>query len=425
MDIMLTKRQYICDLICKHGEYDFLIDHITKSIDKYNKDEIMPSKFFQKMLCGRIGYDHNKKNAIFNLPTKELLAFTISLNHIINIDSSYELFAGTGIFTKCLEKTYKNSKFKKPTLFCSDAQNIEETSGYKFTDVTIKNFYEYLPLMSTRHTPIPNTRSGCIFIDPDVELFFKGCEYVNKFLDENKPKYLMIIGDKFLCKFNDFVSTKYKIHQIPLKLISCYDSIEDFGNTSQHSILLFVNNDDSTDINFVQTIFHHMKNQTFCKDQKFILNNYELTNDNIITKLVNNGNIPKFIKSFDLPLKEKLLSIFNKLEFKIKIQHFVDEDDFKFLIGVMIEHRIFTKFPKFKNKIKLEEFKSLYTKLNNDNLKEYIKIGIIDSDIIQKYIEYGIVDSISINLMIAKKILMESYIVVPKNNIRSNYRYDY
>lgn len=392
--ILKRNRHQLPEFLKQNCSYDFLKTQLIAIEEKYSKDKNNDGSVIKDLLLGNIGEENNKQKAIYELPTNELLQIIKYICEYLQITQIEEIASGMGLLSHMLNYVLGNN-YK---IDATDGIRWAETScEQKYYDVKTKLFLNYcidnnyyltdkLVIMSW----IPQNE----FVD------------LLQLIEVKKPKYLMIIDDKFsktynkLCSRLDFLN--YKKVGIPVKQISYKDYW--FNNTYLPetscvctSTLLFATRDD---INMDTMLLNIKLKLNNC----LAFNNSCISDKFIIQDIIHNNYNKKFLINAlenELMIDKIALSIKFLLKKNIKIPDYLESvQEYTFWF----------------NKIKNNHYPLNIT--NRQKFKEYKKyIELIDNSISETQIQNnlntlrqsGILTQWVFNIIIAKKFIWLEY----------------
>jgi len=346
--ILKKNRKELPNFLQNNGSYKELKECLIK-IEEYYQHENMNS--IRKLLLGEHGNESNKQQAIYELPTKELIESIHNICKMFNITIIEEMCAGLGLISKMLEL---NTNLNINT---TDSYTWLETINGHYKNVIKKNILEYISEENTFENKL-------ILISWITRQQYI---YLSKLIEIKKPKYLMIIGniyDKdykiFTNKMNNMEYTEYVI---PIKQISYRDYYKEniyFPNNCNHSnTTIYIRNSNVSHIDIINNIGYINLNKMI---RKYTSEMYlqDLCIDNVISKW-----IYKDLNNLDyVKLGYLIIDISYLLTHGIiPPKYITNYDDFEFFM------KIYNNFPKLINNYsKFKEYKNLIEQLNNNGL---------------------------------------------------------
>jgi hypothetical protein len=378
LKIMLENRKELSNFLLKWGQYDNITKIICKAEEIYSSKHTNDKKYplLKNFMLGNMGYLHNSKMAIYELPTLELISLVVTLCNISNTNTVIEMSAGLGLFSKLLSSYYDTYyPSGKPVICATDNGKLDKTSGPYYYPISSIHNKDFIDSIETR-------RNGIIMVWPDTES--SNHSNINYILEKSKPTFMMIVGDKYFYKYDKFaVNPNYNSYCIDLKLIGHRDNTEFFGKFSHSSILLIVKNtlpEVTEDSSFVEYLLKHCDSHFRGPTArgKLTLDSYIISPQELMKELVLIGKMPKLVASFDDPT---IYSIAKKIKMHgsyFSIPQFVETDDeFYFLLNVYIKTGI---SPEIKSRDKFIRFEKLYSQTlesNQEGMNNLIAIGAI------------------------------------------------
>jgi len=352
-DIFLYKREKLVDFLFEYGTYDKLNNCI---IDIHKKKQDYDNALLYDLLTGKIGYECNKQNAIYELPTRELILFIVILCKILNIEKIKELMAGTGLLSALL------NKYIEIGVKAYDSFDWVETSKNLFFDV--KKY-------SLTQCCSPNNNNFLYIIShPDIDIFSN----IFKNFIKKQPTYLLIIGE--IGKYNMMKQhlKNYKIYHMSTKQICFRDVYINNKIILNHSSILLCSKNNIDNLNDINEIYKKITGETNDLFFKYKHNIYSGLYDMIYRKL-----IPEWIieEKKNNDIIEKITYIFKKMynfNNNFKIPKYVKNVK---QLNFWIDKVNCNKLPTNLNEEKFEEYIYLY---------ENIEKNIIDKKIFPSWI---------------------------------------
>lgn len=381
--IMLENRTELSNFLLRWGQYDNITKIICKAEEIYNLKHTNDKKYplLKNFMLGNMGYVHNSKMAIYELPTLELISLVVTLCNISNTNTVMEMSSGLSLFSKLLSSYYENyHPSGKPEIFAVDNGESEKTSGRSYYLTSRLHNKDFIDRIESR-------RNGIVMVWPDSES--SNHSNINYILEKSKPTFMMIVGDKYFYKYDKFaVNPNYNSYCINLKLIGHRDIPDFFGKFSHSSILLIVKNSlpgITQDDSFVEYLLKHCDSHFRGPTPRgsLTLDSYTMSPQDLMKELVLVGKMPKLVTSFDDPT---IYSIAKKVKMThsshFSIPQFVETDDeFYFLLNVYTKTGI---SPEIKSRDKFIRFKELYSQTfesDADGMQNLIAIGAIPDEL--------------------------------------------
>jgi hypothetical protein len=372
-EFLIKNRKNICSLPEYLGCCTFqdLIDELHR-MENENKYPVSLS-YIHELLLGKIGFEHNKQMAIYELPTIELLELIEKIIDIFAITSIEEIMAGLGLLSKTLE-LHVSKKNIICDIFATDGNRWIETSGEPtYFPVEKKLLLQYvledqifpvdkLVLMSwigknTLQTDSNQTKS-------DIKIF----------IDEIEPPILLLIGSKSLYKdLIESISESYIFCVIEETKQICYRDYFLADRYIQNSSVILV--------------IHKNKMNLYDKDELSDLlseHNISITFDlemrkenEIFQDMVGHKIFPSWYLELSEDDQKVFIELFDKSE---QIPDYIQSfSDYKFYINL-------TNVPDFTSKDKFQEFKTLYDMIDKNTIDELKRKSILPKWIFTKEI---------------------------------------
>jgi len=388
LNIMLENRKLLPEFMLKWGHYNNITRIISKAEEIYSLKSTEDKKFplLRNLLLGNMGYLHNSKMALYELPTMEFMSLVASLCIMFKVNKVIELCAGLGLFSKMLTMYYEKycaHLSTTPSIEAVDNKKTNKTSGSEYYSVVQMHNKDFID-----STYISN--GGIVMLWPDKES--SNHLNINYMLEKTCPKFLLIVGDKYVYNYDKFATdSNYNAYNINLKLIGYRDNIEFFGKHSHSSILLVVRNDLSAVTegdSFVEYLLNYC-NTKFCGSRgELTLEPYTISPCDLIKELTILGKMPRLATTFD---DSTICSIAKKIKNcscpQFAIPMFVQTDEeFYYLLNAGIKTGI---SPEIKSRDNFIKFKSLYDQTLEScvgGLQNLSMIGAIPSELVENRI---------------------------------------
>ena len=210
------------------------------------------------LFLGKKGYESNKQQAIYELPTEELLIILKCICDCLNIKTIEEMGAGQGLLSNMLRHHLDNSYNVVAT---DGAKWIETSNTKKYYNITSKLFLEYC-------LDNVNYNEKLLIVSwiakEDILDFLK-------LLEIKKPMNVVIIGCPFY-KYNT-EQLGYTVTGIPVKQLCFNDYYKDnkyFPTDSCRSSILLLTRNTQDIINNVLLNIKLKHDQCLCKKMKLI-----------------------------------------------------------------------------------------------------------------------------------------------------------
>lgn len=361
-----------------YTSYDNLIDHIRNISET---DDSLKDCTLRDILMGNNLSLTDKKSAVYEFPTFELVETLFALGKFAGAKHFNEMFSGTGILSRSIDNynsKVENDEFKFNTITCSDGNFEWNTCGFKFCDVKEQCLYEMMTIGEQKDYS-------------DTMFVFSWCEHehihqIKNFLKYVKPKCLVVVDNND--HKNEQIYEDYSYKEFYVKQL-CYRDTEmnySVDNKTSHSnIGVFIKGDDIP--NTVIT-------------DKYKLNNFTITDRTIVEDLMEYNTPQREIYEHILKNQEEISNWLKKM-YKYKLfsipEFITNRDDFIKYIEMcdILKLKI-----SIKNKGMFNELSQLIEKYKNCSIETYneaVNDGIIPRFIpINNVLDYLIAEFIGV-----------------------------
>lgn len=346
------ERENFVKLLEKYGDYATLNLSLKKIEEKYEDNK----KIIKDLLLGNIGYEYNKQNALYELPTKELITSIKKLCNVLNITHVEEIMAGCGLLSKLLQQS--TELIINPT----DGHYSIYTSGMNFCNVQTKDYLEYVldetnvfnNVTSLLVSWCPYTLYQSIFDEVYTRLKPKVIFMISEFLNSN----LIFIKMK-----SELERINYRVITFPIKTISYRHSCDDRQLRSLMVAIHTSHEIQPTDEELI-TLLKSECHESYDEDLKSI---------HILSDLYKIGYGPKWYSLLDEQSVKKLIILLEKIVTHINIhipEYLSNLDELTFWYNQNLE----AKYPiKITTREKFLEYHTLYNKISNSIEFEELK----------------------------------------------------
>jgi hypothetical protein len=338
------------NFLLKHGNYDILRNIFGILEKKHETNPHLDTGVVRDLLMGKIGPEHNKQKALYELPTIELIKVIEIICEIFNLNVIEEIMAGQGLLSAMIEQIIK-PKNPELKIITTDGENWLETVGLpSYTNIEQKLLIQYLLEGRTQNTD----NKLWIICWPS----FKSANTdLQKFIQIIKPKYLMIIGE--LNMYSDLVATletnNYASCELYPKQISYRDyflNADKYGemflypkNASHSEVLICINKNNSTpdEIETFETTIPYLVENAPIKD--CFREKLNITDNICCLDMVTWNILPKWYTNLSDQNKKDMIIKFNKVQKKklLPIPTFITTYD-EFVVWSTL--KIAKRFPK-------------------------------------------------------------------------------
>ena len=347
---------------------DYRYDHLKNLLLKIEKDK--GPLFIKKMFLGQIGIESNKQQAIYELPTKELIDAIKFICDYLEIKDIEEIAAGMGLLS-CMLKFGLGESYN---VSASDGKRwIETSSSNKYYPVEGKLFLNYC-LDSTFSFQNKLLIISWIPCGDLTDIF--------KIIKDKNPENIIIIGNMFDQELYSVINSKlnsynYKKIGIPVKQLCFKDN--SLNNYSKSSFMFVTNNNE---FNFEKFMLSFKLKCDNCLNKKYICKDNDILLDIIVENFHSYDFLVNAINSDDNS-KDIIKEIYYCIKKKITVpQYFKDLAEFTFWFDRIKDK----KMPiNIKDYSKFIEYKKLIEKLTEDNGINNLKNkGVLPSWIVDR-----------------------------------------
>lgn len=353
LNIFEEDRTKLSSFLQKDFRYNYLKDLLLQ----IEKDKGSP--YIKKLFLGRVGLEHNKQQAIYELPTMELILTIKYICEYLNIKEIEEIAAGMGLLSAML-------KFQ-----LGDNYNVNATDGKRWIETSMSNKYYPMTVKLFLNYCLDQSIN---FDDKLVIISWLPLNDITDFLNlikDKRPKNLIIIGnmtdqDLYSLLIQKLNNHNYKKVGIPVKQI-CYK--DNFYNDYSRSSMLFASND--PDFNMENFLLNLKLNCEPCLKQKQNYNDKEVIADIIVEKFHAYPFLIEKLYKGETEFKDLVTSLCYCIKKKIKIPEYLkDFSDYQFWFDRIKD----LKMPlHIKDYEKFSRYKKVINELNNENGLEDLK----------------------------------------------------
>ena len=347
------------------------------NIIKYYLERDNKNLSFKDLLLGLNNYEHEKRSAIYELPTFELVLSLFNIAKFFNLKYFNEPFAGTGLLGKAIINHNEIDNYFEEIII-SDGLYQYETCGYSFTEVTENDFLDFSTKSTIRVPELANVyKNNTLFVFSWPK--FESENSLLNFLQFVNPICLVLIGDGM--KIN--IPSRYSMKKVYCKQL-CYQDNENIFNHS-HLMIIYKN-----EFQFNENII-----EEYLKEEKFEKNYSSIVND-----MISDKKLFKNILSDERDeeriefICKNILKIMMEYDIKKCPEYFEKSEDFYKYLNLCGYYKCkirFQSLEKFKeclifiNKYKNSTIEEFNEAISNGIFPRWLKYDNIDSFIIDQY----------------------------------------
>lgn len=383
-----------------HSDLKMILTYIKKNIKKLAPEQntkCSNGSLIENIFLGNFGLESNKQQAIYELPTLELLTTIHTICCYFKVTKMEEIMAGSGLFSSLFDSFIKNSseKFPKKIISTDGFYQMETFSLNRYYEVGKKDLLEYVIEEMTKNFVDEKKQESKQDSDSNKPFFSDtliitawpaiNIEYeFTHFIKKVKPPLFILIGQHDLYPKYNMILKKENYHDIILRPLQiCFkDSFTDNSNNLPdiwHSLVCVYIKDTKIDENhFINSIQNDVNNRL----SKNCFRQEQIISDKYILKyLSETGFIPlSVLKNVTDEEIKDIINMIYKLfisKKRFEIPSFIKTiQEFKFWYELFLKNEfptLITSSASFKNFLKL--YKGLQE--NVDNLNYYVRCSIL------------------------------------------------
>jgi hypothetical protein len=359
-NFLIYNRKEICELpeyIVKYGYHQNLINIIREM--EFDNEHPIKLSYIHNLLLGKIGYEHNKQMAIYELPTIELLELISKIVIMFDITELEEVMAGLGLLSQTLELY-----FKKEDIYC----DVKATDGYRWIETSGEPAYfpveKKLLLQYVIEEEYIKTNKMFVF-----SWIGKNClsedNHPNDFLifmDKIEPPIVLLIGNASLYEYvlsklsNEYLYCICKTDQI------CYRDYFNKDKYVQNSCTILLVHKDKMCIPTIDELELVLNSDDIEVETEI----KQKTSHDVFYDMIGHKLLPEWCNELNEEEQHTFIELYKESEFDEIPDYIQSYDDYMFY------HKL-TNIPSFTNKNKFQEFKNLYNIIDTcplDSLKQ-------------------------------------------------------
>lgn len=291
-EIFTGNRLCLVNFLKEHGDYATLIN-IFRQFHKKRMMGIFNLSVLKELMLGELGTESNKQEAIYELPTRELLFLIHTISRLCGIEKICEHTAGMGLVSRMLEESGASIP-------------IEATDGYRWIQTLgKKRFFNVTDkLLMQEILDGPNIFQGNI-----LDLFVWPCPTILKefsdYLRYCAPKYIIIIGEMRMYKpmiSEIFEKGGYKVQEFAVQQISFRDCITSTCTLNKSSVFFATKAETIISADEIKQFASE-----FFKINLEIKDVYENTDENVLLEMKEYGYIHPIILEQEESTKKELI----------------------------------------------------------------------------------------------------------------------
>jgi len=355
--ILSYDRKELLDFLVLHGN----CENLSQKLEEIELNNPENKKIVYDLLLGLTGLEINKCQAIYELPTHEIVKCVSIICEELGILKVEEIAAGVGLLAGMLQK------MTNLEVNATDGELSSETSKHLYFDVTQKMFLEYA--MDEENY---DDRLVILAWQPPTK-------DINEFVQKKNPKQMLVISETYDTTHSFFdqmmLEAGYKRLFFPVRQICFRDY---FKNNTQYPngftkscCILYIKSDDE------RVTYDQVAPRLSDEIVERVTN---LTPKMIVQDMIVRGELPDWmleVLSFSTAEFTGFLAKLDTCKIPELPEYIETYEEFDF--WYQIKFGGVSRFPKIVNREKFLEYRTILTILNEENgldrLKQY---GIVD-----------------------------------------------
>lgn len=354
---LIHDRKEVCELpefLVKYGYHQNVVNTLREM--ELENEHTTKLSYIHELLLGKIGFEHNKQMAIYELPTIELLDLISKIVSIFDITEIEEVMAGLGLLAKTLELY-----FAKEDVDCE----IKATDGHRWIETSGEPTYfpveKKLLLQYVIEEETIESNKLFLFSWIGKNCLASGQDNQRNdfllFMEKIEPPIVLLIGNPLLYEpvlarlSNDYMYCICKTEQI------CYRDYFHQDKYVQNSSTLVLVHKEKMCIPTIDELTLLLN----CEDIDTEIHIKPKTNIEVFHDMIGHKLLPQWCNELDEGQQIKFIQLYKDSEFDEIPDYIQSLTDYEFVNSL-------TNVPLFSNKLKFQEFKQLYDLISSQTL---------------------------------------------------------